>query len=407
MGVPVRFVPLRSAQRDSLSVGCFVTNPRNRDKPGSCGFSTSPPHAEPIPKRPEAVRKITFEDLPYCWLLQRGGTSEFANISLFMFQEHTSSEISGTDPPQGLICPNCQTSLRKDDLFCSHCGQETAKNRPVPFLSLVQDFMEGLFDFDTKIWRTLIQLLKNPGRVVKDFNSYKRGRYVAPLRLYVSVSVLFFLLAGSGVKKQAHEFDNALQNNRLKKGFQIGLIVESVRIDSFTARKLFAIRHITEHQVDSILRPAGIKATALSVKVIQQLIHLNRKETSSEEIGDRFVNAFSKILFLLMPLFGFLLWLLLGPRKIFFTEVLIYSVYFHSLYFILLILALLGNRLTGLSGLNYLAYGLACIYTVPSLRIAFDLSYARAAVISLLLISLYTVLFILVMTFALIGSLVV
>lgn len=107
-----------------------------------------------------------------------------------------------------------------------------------------------------------------------------------------------------------------------------------------------------------------------------------------------------------MPLFALMLWVLLYSKKYFFTEVLIFSVYFHTFLFLLLILALLGNRLAGISGLNHLAYLVACVYAVPSIRIAFDLSYLRSTMIALALIILYTLVFFLVMTSALIGSMV-
>lgn len=304
-------------------------------------------------------------------------------------------------------CPNCDTALAPEARFCSHCGQDTHLNKQIPFTALLLDFLEGLIDFDTKIWRTLIQLLKNPGRLVKDFNQHKRARYVPPVRLYLTISVLFFLLADGGVKKQAHEIEAVMKPRLFQKGFRVALLIETVQVDSVATRKLLAIPAISVRQVDSVLQTRHIQATLLSQKVIQQLVHLQRKESSFEEIGDRFLDAFSKLLFALMPLFALLLWLLLNPKKYFFTEVFIYSVYFHSLYFILLILAWVGNQLAGLNGLNYLVYLVACVYTVPGIRVAFNLSLPRALGTSFGLILVYTILFFLVMTFALIGSMIV
>lgn len=316
------------------------------------------------------------------------------------------SDFNSEDKANGQSCPNCHFPLAQNARFCSQCGQDTRNNRKIPFSKVVVELLEGFTDLDTKIWRTLIQLLKNPGRIARDFNSHKRARYVPPFRLFISVSVLFFLLADTDVKKQAHEVDDVMHTRILDRGFHVGLVFETTKIDSATARRLLSIPSITGKQVDSVLKKSGIQASFISIKVIQQLIHLNRQESSAEKIGDRFVKAFSKVLFALLPLFAFLLWLLLNPQKYLFTDVLIYSVYFHVLFFILLTLAFLAGRLTGISGLNYFVV-MACVYTIPALRVAFDLSIARAVWTSFALILSYTAFFLFVMVFVLVGSMLV
>lgn len=88
-------------------------------------------------------------------------------------------------------CLNCGTLLT--DRFCSHCGQENIINRPT-FGYLFKEFFSDLIHFDGKSWQTLKILLFKPGLLVNEFLSGKRKSYVAPVKLYIFISLVSFLL---------------------------------------------------------------------------------------------------------------------------------------------------------------------------------------------------------------------
>lgn len=51
-----------------------------------------------------------------------------------------------------------------------------------------------LLDIDGRLWLTLRTLLSKPGQVTHEFNQGKRVKYTPPLRLYLAISILFFII---------------------------------------------------------------------------------------------------------------------------------------------------------------------------------------------------------------------
>ena len=78
-------------------------------------------------------------------------------------------------------CPNCGRALEADANFCAHCGQENHTHK-LPVRHFVVEWLSGMFNFDTKLLRTLRDLFWPPGLVIREFNANKRIRYVHPLR---------------------------------------------------------------------------------------------------------------------------------------------------------------------------------------------------------------------------------
>ncbi len=74
------------------------------------------------------------------------------------------------------------------------CGQP-ARTRPLTFWQLLREFFEEAFDLDSKAWRSLVPLMLQPGRITAEYLAGRRARYVSPLRLYLTASVLFFIVA--------------------------------------------------------------------------------------------------------------------------------------------------------------------------------------------------------------------
>ncbi|WP_339748530.1 DUF3667 domain-containing protein [uncultured Maricaulis sp.] len=92
--------------------------------------------------------------------------------------------------PAGL-CSNCGSKLIGP--VCHSCGQ-VAESFHRPIGDLLLDILDGLFGLEGRLWRTLPPLLFQPGKLTRRYLSGARARYVTPFRLYLSASVLFFLL---------------------------------------------------------------------------------------------------------------------------------------------------------------------------------------------------------------------
>ena len=95
-------------------------------------------------------------------------------------------------------CPNCDHLLSTDHKFCPACGQQRIEATD-SFNKLVGSFLGDYFTFDSKILGSLKPLLFNPGRLTKEYIVGRRVRYISPLRMYIFISLIFFLILSWGV----------------------------------------------------------------------------------------------------------------------------------------------------------------------------------------------------------------
>jgi hypothetical protein len=117
----------------------------------------------------------------------------------------------------GSKCRNCGAILA--GRYCGNCGQAADVHVPST-RELIHEALEGLTHSDSRIWSTLRLLLFVPGKLTQEFVAGKRAAYLPPFRLYLILSVAFFLVAsfsnferapvivvGSGSVRQTQESD--------------------------------------------------------------------------------------------------------------------------------------------------------------------------------------------------------
>ncbi|NIL93612.1 MAG: DUF3667 domain-containing protein, partial [Woeseiaceae bacterium] len=97
-------------------------------------------------------------------------------------------EMSGGSPD----CLNCGAYMRGQ--YCAVCGQR-ARGRLISLWELITDAFGDLFELDSRLWQTLIPLLVRPGRLTHDYLQGRRARYMPPFRMYLVLSLLFFVVA--------------------------------------------------------------------------------------------------------------------------------------------------------------------------------------------------------------------
>jgi hypothetical protein len=88
-------------------------------------------------------------------------------------------------------CTNCGEIVTGN--YCSHCGQrlEFQLHSLGYFLG---EATEAVTHADARVWRTLLPLLTRPGFLTREYFAGRRARYLHPFRLYLILSVTFFLL---------------------------------------------------------------------------------------------------------------------------------------------------------------------------------------------------------------------
>lgn len=98
------------------------------------------------------------------------------------------SDLSSTE--EG-ACRNC--GCPEIQRFCPRCGQEDTPSA-LPVRQILAEFLADLLQFDAKIWITLRALIARPGFLTREYLDGRRVRYLSPLKLYLAIGFLSFLL---------------------------------------------------------------------------------------------------------------------------------------------------------------------------------------------------------------------
>jgi hypothetical protein len=106
-------------------------------------------------------------------------------------------------------CLNCGTPLVGP--FCAACGQKSHVHRSLR--GFLFDFVQGLFNFEGKIWRTLPMLAWQPGEMTRRYIAGERARFISPVALYLfTVFAMFAVLNFTGaLNPDAESFKADLQ----------------------------------------------------------------------------------------------------------------------------------------------------------------------------------------------------
>jgi hypothetical protein len=88
-------------------------------------------------------------------------------------------------------CPNCEAVVSGH--FCSNCGQEAFLHH-ASTREFLHEFVGHYVALEGKLWGTVMRLLFRPGALTLEYIKGRRVRFVQPLRLYLTLSLIFFAL---------------------------------------------------------------------------------------------------------------------------------------------------------------------------------------------------------------------
>lgn len=94
--------------------------------------------------------------------------------------------------PGAGACANCGAPVAGN--FCSNCGQRV-HHAAHSLWHFASEVIEDLTHADSRLWLTVWALLFKPGFLTREFLDGRRVRYMPPLRLYLVLSLLFFVFA--------------------------------------------------------------------------------------------------------------------------------------------------------------------------------------------------------------------
>jgi Protein of unknown function (DUF3667) len=254
------------------------------------------------------------------------------------------TEQGGQRKQKNENCLNCGTKL--EDVFCHHCGQKDLPNRQT-LGELLTNFISSFWSYEGKFFSTIKYLLIKPGFLATEYNAGKRESYYHPARMYVFISFVFFLLLSILPSKSENDKIKISKSNRKKIDFAFADSVQNM-VDSIKAAKKnkgddFTIMDETYSNVKSydsaqLILPKEKRDNWFEQKMTRKGLELKERYKGkgnefANEFEKLFLDNFSKVLFWLLPFFALLLKLLYVRRDYFYSEHLVFSIYYYNFFY--------------------------------------------------------------------------
>jgi uncharacterized protein DUF3667 len=125
-------------------------------------------------------------------------------------------------------CASCEAELAGH--YCQACGEPRAHQGDLALRHLLHDAVHEFTHVDSKIWRTLRALLFEPGRLTKEYWEGRRGSWIRPFRLYLTIYILHLLLLPNVAGPLAFRFA-AYRDENGKPHISVGTNAEKYAID--------------------------------------------------------------------------------------------------------------------------------------------------------------------------------
>ncbi len=191
------------------------------------------------------------------------------------------------------LCRNCGASLH--GRYCHACGQR-ATDVQLTLHDVLHEATHEFLHLDGKIVQTLKLLVFRPGALTQEFLAGRRARYISPIRVYLTCSILFFALAAS------------------LPGSQSGFIT---------------IRATPDAPGAAVPKNAGTFA--------ERFDRAAKKATSEQDrFRESIMHQAPRVAFVLMPFYALLTWGFYRRAQPYYVPHLYYSVHFHAFVFLIL-----------------------------------------------------------------------
>jgi len=359
---------------------------------------------------------------------------ELVEIKSRILREDQLTELLPEESPN---CLNCGAKLRGQ--YCGICGQRS-RSRLISLWELISDAFGDLFEIDSRLWQTLVPLLIRPGRLTHDYLQGRRARYMPPFRMYLVLSLLFFVVAffdpreelgllfepepvvtqeaaeETDAAEQAQEAIDAAQQVQevIDELAEQGVVIDddpsaNLQIDENGFRFTFDEDDVDKDDdcdvtASDLEELPGWLARRLTVERLQRVCERTRLD-DGRALVDNLVDNIPAALIVLLPLMAFVLKALYPLSKRYYVEHLLFFVHFHAFFFLMLTLQILFMRLTARLGipeaLAILTVVVTSFYIAIYLFVAMRRVYGQGRIITFLkyiaLVTAYTMGFALTM----------
>lgn len=296
-------------------------------------------------------------------------------------------------PSDPALCPNCGSRFAEPrPNYCGECGQESRVRAPT-LGEFTQQLGGAYISMEGALWRTLWRLLLLPGQLTLEYLKGRRRRYVLPLRLYLTISVLALLalrlVTAPKLEAQAEEdareeaaavvvaasapASSAPTSLALRAGVPAsapssaarGAVVELDPGDdqNFQVGGLLGLRFGVKDQKFFCEGLPVSMCKRLEKRLAQGRGHLKQEIL---HVVTRSLNNLGLTMFFLLPAFALWLKLIFIDKRLRYTEHLVFALHLHAFWFAMLLLMLVpveGLQLTAtLASMGYPLVAIQRVY---------------------------------------------
>ena len=194
-------------------------------------------------------------------------------------------------------CKTCNETLKGK--FCHNCGEKVVEESDFSIKTLSSQIVDGVFNVDSKFYKTFVSLLFKPGKLTISYIEGIRKPYMKPIQVFLITNILFFLLLTQAdiLRIPAKYYFNSGRN-------------------------------------------INIEAKTKDSKLTETQIYQKYDKVSSD--------VSKSLVILIVPLLAFILWLLFLKSRFLFGMQLIFAMHYLSFFFLICLLAIVvskfGNR---------------------------------------------------------------
>jgi hypothetical protein len=239
-------------------------------------------------------------------------------------------------------CLNCGDST--PGRFCPTCGQRKTAVL-VSLRTILADVLEDQLVINPALPRTVAALLLHPGFLTEEYVRGRIVRYIAPFRLYIVSSVLFFLVVSFISLRALESVDLALSADPddvpvavvTLEGITSDEQARRTDVDAGVVRLPPGTMQPWAQQLQA-LDPATPFHAAIQRK-LAQIGHLPQQEAVRSVVSDLLDYA-PHAMFLLLPVFAFMLKLLYIRRDRYYAEHFVFALHVHAFFFLMFFIML-------------------------------------------------------------------
>jgi Protein of unknown function (DUF3667) len=261
-------------------------------------------------------------------------------------------------------CENCGAPVSQK--YCGACGQRVEP--PVHSLwHFTHVALEDVTHADSRLWRTLAALMLKPGFLTREFLCGRRARYLPPVRLYLVLSVAFFLYAAA-----THSTPRVVQIHEPGHG------VPTTSVSPLDNRQDGSLRarpgESLEQRAQRICNNAAYQGPFREfVVTTMHQVCVRSVMDNGRAVSEAMLHSLPRAMFVFLPLLAGAMMLMYWRPRHYYVEHLLLFVHNHAFVFLLLLLAGLASALLpALSGLLDLAVSLYIAwYVFRSMRLVY------------------------------------